>query len=269
MKRNKVIYLHIAKEDFETNGKFFQKDQIVYVGSGDAIRSFSKNNRMPYHLEVWDKLSFNIILQGLTLKESERYEQKMVLKYWDKGLLNIKRKVDVKKDYIYDELSKIFYLDNDYNLLFKILPRNGVRPLKPTSKKYRQVTYCGAKYQLHRLIWVLYNKKDAPHDMVVDHIDRNSRNNHPSNLRLFSYSSNSRNKEYRNDSSDMRYIYFSKKKLIYRVRIKILDNHTFTEIKVKWFPLKSLIKTGYSEEEAKIIQLQKAKEYRDSVVKDI
>lgn len=45
----------------------------------------------------------------------------------------------------------------------------------------------------HRLIWSMSNAKPIPIEMVVDHIDNNPSNNHPSNLRLATPSDNAAN----------------------------------------------------------------------------
>lgn len=56
---------------------------------------------------------------------------------------------------------------------------------------YRAVQVCGERYLVHRAVWALHNGR-VP-DGVVDHIDRDTGNNHPDNLRLASRGENNAN----------------------------------------------------------------------------
>lgn len=57
---------------------------------------------------------------------------------------------------------------------------------------YKQVGIDKKKYLVHRVIWTHFNGA-IPDGMVVDHIDRNRRNNRIENLRLLTIESNLRN----------------------------------------------------------------------------
>lgn len=50
------------------------------------------------------------------------------------------------------------------------------------------------RVHMHRIAYCLHNKVDLLRGQVVDHIDREPKNNHPSNLRLISYSQNALNR---------------------------------------------------------------------------
>ena len=60
------------------------------------------------------------------------------------------------------------------------------------STGYRFVCVDYVKYKVHRLIWAMTHRQD-PGVLVVDHIDRNKLNNHPSNLRAIPKRLNSLN----------------------------------------------------------------------------
>ncbi len=61
------------------------------------------------------------------------------------------------------------------------------------SGRYKQVGINGKKYFLHRVVWALANGRWPGSGMQVDHIDRDTRNNHPDNLREATASQNQRN----------------------------------------------------------------------------
>lgn len=75
---------------------------------------------------------------------------------------------------------------------------------------YKRVRYGGKWLNHHILIWELTNG-EIPEGMEIDHIDRNTLNNHPSNLRLVSRSLNCRNRgKHRNNVSGIKGLYFHK-----------------------------------------------------------
>lgn len=47
----------------------------------------------------------------------------------------------------------------------------------------------------HRIVWMLHNESYIPDGKIIDHIDRNTENNHPSNLRLATPKESSRNRD--------------------------------------------------------------------------
>lgn len=64
----------------------------------------------------------------------------------------------------------------------------------PKGKKERWlVGLLGKYYFAHRIVWAIFNKKQPPIDMQIDHIDGNALNNDPCNLRLADYVLNQRN----------------------------------------------------------------------------
>lgn len=269
-KRDKVVYFHIAKEDFEVDGKFFKQGQVVYVGSGHKRRMNEYAGRSTTHSSIWDKLDFELKYDNLTLEESQNKEQELINSLWEFGLLNKNKKVNIKTNYKYNDLSEIFYLDSNDNLRWKvdIYRKNGgilkqfkdQLVIRNTEKAYPKVIYKHRVYATYRVIWCLYHKKDIASNFVIDHIDRNPCNNTPSNLRISSYSDNNLNKEHKIPNSEHKYIHYSESRKCYLVRPHKLF------LKFKNFLLNPLLKLGYSLEDAKIIKLKEAIEYRDSII---
>jgi len=68
------------------------------------------------------------------------------------------------------------------------------------SDGYYIVKVSNKSYRVHRVIWELFNGK-IPKGMQIDHIDRNSSNNHLSNLRLVHSIINSRNQSFRSTNT--------------------------------------------------------------------
>lgn len=276
IKRDKVIYYHIVKSEFILDGIAYKVGQIVYIGSGNKYRHKAKVNRCKKHLSMWDKIDFEIVLQGLTSKEAEKYEQVMITKYWGKNLLNKRKTVDVKKDYIYELLDKVFYLDAQYNLRWKedryggcknktiIIAKDSIAGYQ--SKNYRMVSLNRVNYQAHRIIWSLYNKSDVNHTLVVDHIDRNSLNNHPLNLRVCSHSENQKNKVYKNKTTGIRFISYFAKGKYFQVQMTVKNLKDETEKVGKVFRIIHLIKLGSSFEDAYNFQLENAKNFVETQI---
>tara|TARA_R100001463_G_scaffold14852_1_gene39057 strand:+ start:3608 stop:4210 length:603 start_codon:yes stop_codon:yes gene_type:complete len=59
---------------------------------------------------------------------------------------------------------------------------------------YKRVTVGPDRLYLHRVLWALRYDRDPGKDMVVDHIDGDTRNNTIDNLRLCSQSENAKNR---------------------------------------------------------------------------
>jgi len=66
---------------------------------------------------------------------------------------------------------------------------------------YRRIMMGKKHYKMHRLIWIMHNG-DIPENLIVDHIDRNRKNNKIENLRVVSKSLNNVNRDSKGYSWD-------------------------------------------------------------------
>lgn len=77
------------------------------------------------------------------------------------------------------------------------------------SQGYRQVMLNGKSYKSHRVIWAMINDAD-PGDLQIDHIDGDTLNNSPGNLRLATHAQNQYNqtKKSSNNTSGIPGVYW-------------------------------------------------------------
>ena len=59
---------------------------------------------------------------------------------------------------------------------------------------YSRVTFNNLSWMYHRIVWMLSNKSDIPKNKMIDHIDGDILNNHPSNLRIVDHCENQQNR---------------------------------------------------------------------------
>lgn len=128
------------------------------------------------------------------------------------------------KDYLSIDWCSVLYEDHSSptGLRWKIGPNNrikagtaagGVLTAKKSGIQYLQVGCKGGSWYVHRVLWVMRNGS-IDSNLEVDHIDGNSLNNKPENLRLISAVVNSRNqKRHITNNSGVTGIYFMTTKM--------------------------------------------------------
>lgn len=104
-------------------------------------------------------------------------------------------------DMKYENIVRDFRLKDDGSVQRKCLgSRWGYGWKDVVSRKNTTNGYCAVKLKegkitLHRLVWMLYNGKNIPKGMDIDHIDGNRINNNPENLRVVSRRKNLTNSD--------------------------------------------------------------------------
>lgn len=170
---------------------------IRYVGSGTEKRAFDFRLRSKEWLDIFKGYipTVTVVSNNLTKDAALELEIDLYDKYSD-TICNSRRPFVVKK-MVYSELSNIFKLNNTGKLEY--LDGRHVAGSK-TNEGYIRVFVNYKTFMYHRIVFLLANPQDEsilniPHN-VVDHIDRDKSNNHPSNLRVVSFAENCNNSLY-------------------------------------------------------------------------
>lgn len=201
------VYIHRRKDN----------NTVFYIGHGRLKR---KDSSSKTKTKNWKKInseanghSVEVISDNLTKQEAENLEEKLILnpdKDWE--LVNVRKPV------------RSYVLDSDYlNYTFEYSEesptylkwRNSHFPafkgkyagsLQKTGqdKSYWCVRNNGKLMLIHRVIWVMFNGRDIPKGMVIDHIDGNGLNNKIDNLRLLTQQENSSMKQSKLGKSGVR-----------------------------------------------------------------
>lgn len=208
--KNKVVYLH------KING------EIVYVGSGSEKRPWhrSPSSRTPEHLLAWDQLEIEIVSKNLSVNEAKSLEEEIRI-----NLSPTFNKLKVAKVHpvTFEMVSEWFYYDPTIPEKLRWRKNSGRNKIKDlpagyaSSKGYYQVGLNNKSYLSHRLIYALYFQCDLDEDKVIDHIDRNTSNNFPTNLRMVTQSENQLNKTHKRSNTGEPYINEISKRQYYQV----------------------------------------------------
>lgn len=148
--------------------------------------------------------------------------------------------------YRYSFLKKYLRYDVNGILYWRVAPCRNVAKgdVAGSTYKYRRyndVTFLGIPYKKHIVVWCLHNKKDAI-GFFIDHIDRDTTNNRPDNLRSASRAENARNAKRRSDNtSGIKGLYIFTKKLKTKVDQKyyIAQIRHKPHVSKKYFPFTS------------------------------
>lgn len=102
----------------------------------------------------------------------------------------------------YEYISKHLRVEAETGRLFWIKPKDGRQLHKEAGHcdktGYRRICLNYKMYLAHRVVFLLIHKRWP---LMLDHIDRNPRNNSPSNLRETNHSENAMNSEVRRDNT--------------------------------------------------------------------
>ena len=119
---------------------------------------------------------------------------------------------------------------NWYNILDyvngQLFWKDGTPAGTPHSAGYVQVAYEKGLYLAHRIVWEMHNGP-IPTGHIIDHDDRNKKNNYPQNLNLVTYTGNQKNRSKgKNNVSGVTGVTWDKAKKKWYASIKIAGKTT-------------------------------------------
>jgi len=129
------------------------------------------------------------------------------------------------------ELKKMFYLDSSIpnGLAWKVdrvtvkccgEPAGGLDG--KSGNQYYSTRINGKLYKNHRIIYSIFHNINLTVDQLVDHIDRNTQNNNPNNLRIVTSTENQRNRtKQKATSSKYICVYFNKNRNQFQCSIRV------------------------------------------------
>lgn len=199
MKNDYYVYLHLTPDE-----------RVFYVGKGRKGRAYSKYNRGNNWAEVANNgFTVHIVKEHLTETEALDLEAQLISEYI--GIVNY-RTVSEKIDY--SNLNDYFKIDHDSpsgisrikqtwtgkRFVGNLGPVGHVRNRNGKSVGW-EVKFKNQVLVAHRIVWGLEHGK-IPDHFLIDHIDGNPLNNHPSNLRCVPANLNNKNKKiYKNNKT--------------------------------------------------------------------
>jgi hypothetical protein len=192
------VYVHRRKD----NGVVF------YVGHGRLKRG---DNGSRTKTKDWSKVEsiagghiIEKLKENLTKHEANKMEHDYLVNPPDDWQLVNKRLPVKSYELDYDYLNTRFEYSEESKTSLKWkgakIPAyngrdaGGIQGTGQGNKTYYAVRDGKKLYLIHRIVWILHNKKDILTGMVVDHIDGNSLNNRISNLRVVTPQQNASNK---------------------------------------------------------------------------
>lgn len=125
-------------------------------------------------------------------------------------------------------MKQIFYIDSNIPEGLRWLKYKGSRAPKDapagykTPGEYYQIKLNYKKYFNHRIIFSIANNVNLTEFEIIDHIDRNTTNNNPNNLRIVTCSENNRNATKQpNATSKFIDVFWDKKDKRWKVQIQV------------------------------------------------
>jgi len=122
-----------------------------------------------------------------------------------------------------EELKKVFRIRNGNLERIDLRRTDGkwkVVDNKDNDNGYCRVDFNGRRMYYHSIVWMLYNKKDIPANLEIDHINGNKIDNRIDNLRLVTHRKNLQNKKIHREGQ-LFGCYFNKSAGKYHAQIQI------------------------------------------------
>lgn len=174
---------------------YFENGVCFYVGEGNHERPYrvnkSRSEKLLSRLNSCD-YEIRIIADNLTKLEAINKEQELISDFTANGvkLLNVQTKRKQHKALTFEFCNKLWYISSESKTGIKwrnsdpssVKIVSGKDAGVMTDRGYCSTRYNKIQYQVHRIVWVLYNMVDLSPDLVINHIDSDPTNNKPENL---------------------------------------------------------------------------------------
>jgi hypothetical protein len=145
----------------------------------------------------------------------------------------------------YETVSEHLTYDPDTGLIYR--KKSGKSVAVKIHKGYLYLTLKGKQYSYHRVAWLLHYRELPDNSLMVDHIDRNPKNNRLSNLRAATRTLNCHNTNLTTAKSGFRGVHNYKGKWI--ARLSLNKKVVF----YKTYPTIEEASNGYEEAKRKFI----------------
>ena len=177
-------------------------NEVFYVGKGRLNRYSTSKGRSSVWKEYIKNNSCTFIAEKIKENLTD-FEARELEKHYLNTLENL---VNVKKDNEWNsnllEVSKHFEYSTKSPtfLIWKYPAKYGKKKVGDIAGSfdsgYVKITFKYKQYLAHRLIWVMFNNREIPDGMVINHKDCNPSNNSIENLECVSFAENNRLKKH-------------------------------------------------------------------------
>jgi hypothetical protein len=188
MQEKYYVYLHRALDTGE----------VFYIGKGSGDRAYRKNNRnVRWQAKAKSGFTVEIIQHFATDNAALAYEKELITQHKNtltNSLVASSNVLHLDFNYFND----LLYLnpESPSYLSWKVHRRKVLKDAHAGSVSkigYWEVQILGKSYKAHRIVYLLTHGEIAQ-DKVIDHIDRDRKNNKPENLRQVCLRENSKNR---------------------------------------------------------------------------